>query len=127
MLFKKAYMKDQLGACSIVLQRVVIDFQELSLKFGKEPLITRVSDPVESESGVHLDLRAVDIRDVSKDLMGTKKPVYTDEERLALLNYINALWPRSDGKKTCVYHDAGDGLLHFHLQIPAEVQILIRK
>ncbi len=113
MLFKSPNLKEQLEAASPTLQKICAKFDELSQSnCGIECEITRVTDPVAGESGVHLDGRAADIRDQHEDHV-----LYTSEQALFMVNNINMLFPRDDGKMTCIHHSFGGGPLHFHLQV----------
>jgi hypothetical protein len=112
--FKDAHLKDQFDAAPTLLKLAIEEIDFLAKKFGKSAIVTRVTDAVEGESGVHLDHRAVDIRD---EYMG--KFVFTENERLAILHYINARYPRNDGKQTIIWHSFGGGPHHFHVQVAA--------
>jgi hypothetical protein len=114
MYFKSPELRKQYKVAPALLKLIVEEFQFLSLRFGKEPTVTRISDPVSGESGVHPAGRAMDIRD---EYMG--KYTYEETEREALLNYINGLFPRTDGKKVIIHHSFGGGPFHFHIQIPS--------
>ena len=86
-----------------------------SMRFGIQPVVTRVSDPLygkaHMESGVHAQKRAVDFRD-----QYAGKRLYTDEQVEAITEAINSAFPRRDTFKTCVHHAIEGGNLHFHLQ-----------
>ena len=62
MTFKDPHLADQFIKSSMVLQQIVADFFNYSKReFNIEPVITRLWDPVEGESGVHPDKRGCDI------------------------------------------------------------------
>ena len=84
---------------------------------GITPVLTRVKDVVQGESGVHPDGRGADFRD---KYLG--KSLYSEDERNALISMINAMHPRSDGYKTCIWHSFGGGPEHFHLQVPPKTK-----
>ena len=115
--FKQPHLREQFEQSSHVLKFITYDFDFLSSKFRKDPMITRVWDVVEGESGVHPDKRALDIRDEFNN-----EYYYSEEEVKALINYINARWQRNDGFKTCLYHSFNEGPKHFHLQIPVSTK-----
>ena len=112
--FKEPRLKDQLETAPTLLKLAAEEFAALVAKFGKTAVVTRVTDPVEGESGVHLDHRAVDFRD---EFDG--KFLFSEKERLAILNYINARFPRNDGKDTIIWHSFDGGPHHFHVQVAA--------
>lgn len=107
--FKYDILKDEFTLADPRTRSVVEDFEWLSGEFNKDPMITSI---FRDDSAVHKAGRAIDLRD---EHAGTY--LYTEDERLALVHYINALYPRSDNKKTCIHHDAGTGH-HFHIQVP---------
>lgn len=122
MLFKHDHIEKELeGACP-ALQAIARTFEELSMKLGIEPVITRILDPVTGESGVHQDYRAIDFRNE----MGVGGPrLYTDEQAELLVKQMNLRFPRKDGLKTCIHHAfinhqgrGGRAPYHFHTQIP---------
>jgi hypothetical protein len=112
--FKEPRLKEQFDAAPTLLKIAVEELAHIASRFGKTATVTRVTDAVEGESGVHLDHRAVDIRD---EFGG--KFTYSEKERLAILHYINARFPRNDGKETIIWHSFGGGPHHFHVQIAA--------
>lgn len=87
--------------------------------FGKELVVTRVSDRVEGESGVHGDFRAVDVRDQFKGEF-----TFTENERKAIVHYINAKYPRKDKYAVCLWHSFDGGAYHFHFQVPRDMKLL---
>lgn len=105
-------MRSQYAQVCSRLKKIVASFESLSLKYKVRAVITRVSDKVKGDSGVHEDLRAVDIRGTFKG-----KSYYTKIQVFNILRDINKLYPRSDGYKTAIYHSYGDGPAHFHLQV----------
>jgi hypothetical protein len=115
--FKDAHLKAQYDDAPTLLKHAVEDLAFLADKFGKSAVVTRVTDSVEGESGVHLDYRAVDVRD---EFMG--KFSFTETERLAIIHFINARYPRNDGKQTIIWHSFGGGPHHFHVQVAASTK-----
>lgn len=114
MEFKEPRLIDQFANAPTLLKLAVEELAFIASRFGKTVTVTRVTDAVEGESGVHLDHRAVDIRD---EFNG--KFLFTEKERLAILHYINARFPRNDGKETVIWHSFGGGPHHFHVQVAA--------
>jgi len=113
MEFKSGSMKTQYYNAPALLKLIVEDFERISKQFGIAPTITRITDTVIGESGVHPAGRAIDIRD---EYIG--KRLYTGEQKDALINFINALYIRTDGKKVIIHHAFDGGPYHFHVQIP---------
>jgi hypothetical protein len=113
MRFKEAHMQAQYFSRPTRLLDVCRYFAELSEEMGIEPVVTRVTDTVPGESGVHPAGRAVDFRDESG---GSR--LYTDEQAADIVKAINEKFPRDDGKPTCMHHGFQGGPLHFHIQIP---------
>lgn len=111
MKFKKLHMAEQFNTLPWVVRHVVKTGDEhAQLLFNKEFIVTRVTDKVDGESGVHTDKRAVDVR---------TKGHFTAEECQTLVNFLNARFPRKDRFKTCIYHKGTEW--HLHIQAPKEV------
>lgn len=117
MKFKEPHLETQYQGLPTLLHHVVEDFARLSEEMGITPVITRVTDPVAGESGVHLDGRAVDVRDEHAGVF-----TYSSSQRESLVNQINKLYPRIDGKVTCLHHSAPGSTAHFHFQIAVETK-----
>lgn len=115
LLFKKIYMLDQLKECPKFLQDLVYEFAILSSDtYLVNPIITRVSDPFEGESGVHPAKRAVDFADRGR---------YSKDAIDGLLKHFNEKYKRKDGKPTLLYHVVEGSVLHFHLQVAASMEM----
>ena len=97
------------------LREMALCFNALSAEFGIEAVVTRVLEAVPGSSGVHEVGRAVDFRDAHENAF-----TYNEDQRLALLYYIRAKFPRGDTKKSIIWHSFNGGPHHFHLQIPKE-------
>jgi hypothetical protein len=92
-------------------------FNQMSLKEGVEPVVTRVSDKVDGESGVHPLYRAVDFR--NEYVVGqSKKWLYPIETIEYMVDAINKKFPRNDKKLVAIHHSFQHGPFHLHLQIP---------
>lgn len=117
MKFKSDREKQEFEKAPVILKIIAQEFSRLSRRFGKEAVVTRILHPVEGETGVHLDGRALDFRDYHEG-----KHSYSLDERLSLVSTINALFPRNDGFKTCLHH-AGTAE-HFHVQVPVNLKNL---
>lgn len=121
MQFKSPEMKEELNNACIALKNVAYTFANLSMDVGVEPVVTRVLEKVEGESGVHQDYRAIDFRNEHDG-----KFLYTADQIKHLVEAMNKLFPRDDGKLVCIHHafvdhnhpENGAGQFHFHLQIP---------
>lgn len=118
MKFKALHMKEQFEACPQKLLDVCEAFNQLSLKEGIEPVITRVTDAVEGESGVHRAHRAVDFRNEFQ-FGKSKRWLYPIETVEHILDALNKRFPRTDGRLVAIHHSFNNGPFHFHLQIPA--------
>lgn len=117
MQYKEPHLEAQLSDCPNLLRQMAIDFMLACEELGKPAIVTRVSDPVEGESGVHRENRAVDFRD---EHAGVR--LFTDAEVETLLARINEKYPRRDGRKTLLHHSFGDGPKHWHLQAPVNLE-----
>jgi len=113
-----SYMK-QYDELPLILKFIVKDADEIARAFGKEMVITRVSDKVDGESGVHPDKRAVDCRDQFKGEF-----LFTEDERKAIVHFINAKYSRKDKHSVCLWHHFNDGAYHFHFQVPYETRMI---
>lgn len=117
MKFKSATIMQQYEILPEKLKEICDEFDKLAKDNGITAIVTRVSDPVEGESGVHLDHRAVDFRNQYNN--GTSLvclfPMELVEE---IVETINTLYVRQDKYKTIIHHSFNGGMYHFHLQIP---------
>lgn len=117
MIFKEEHMKAQLEGCSERLQAIARFVDQTSRQVaGKEIVITRVTDPVCGESGVHLAKRAFDCRHQTSEGF-----YYTADQVEAIVKAIIARYPRNDGHETALCHSFQGGMFHVHVQIPAVI------
>ena len=112
MKVKHHHYTEQFNNAPILLQIIAYDFRTRSLEFGIEPVITRITDTVEGESGVHPQERGLDFRDFHMNGC-----LYTEEQSQSIVHYINGKYQRIDDYLVCIHH--GDPK-HFHLQIPLQ-------
>lgn len=96
----------------LLLRIIALDFIAASNAMGIEPIITRILEPIEGESGVHRWHRAIDFRDEFNGLL-----TYNLKQASDILTYINTKYARNDKKDTLISHQFKDGPKHFHLQI----------
>ena len=82
----------------------------------REIIITRVTDAVDGESGVHPAKRAFDCR-----YQTSGGYYYTHEEAEMIRDKVNERFPRKDNRVTCMIHSFNGGMEHFHLQIPFDI------
>lgn len=113
--FKTSQIYDEFRLAPTLLRLIAFDFEKMAMKFGKKTVITNVLFNVRGSSGVHGLGRAIDVRDEFN-----KERLFTDSEKNALVEYINARYPRRDGYKTCMWHNFNNGPYHFHIQIAHE-------
>jgi hypothetical protein len=126
MIFKEEHMKSQLERTSEFLQFMAKKADSLSQEIAGRPLvITRVTDQVQGESGVHPAGRAFDAR-----FQSSTGCYYTRDQAERIRDEINRLFPRPDGKQSCIIHSfrkktqdgsVSVGMEHFHFQIPAKI------
>lgn len=119
MKFKLDHMRKQLDECPHKLQEIALYMDYASrAQFKKDLFITRVTDAVAGESGVHLCHRAFDARVQFFD--GREVQWYlTKDEAAKLADMVNKHYLRKDGKLVCLLHAVDGGMLHLHVQIPA--------
>lgn len=112
-MFKTKRVRKQFKDTPKILKLIVRDFDVVAGLFEKDIVLTRVKDSVKGGSGVHKANRAVDVRN---EHLGKK--IFSDVQAYALVDFINTLYPRTDGMKTVVYHSFNGNPFHFHFQIP---------
>lgn len=120
--FKTKASFEEYFSIPYVLFQMVEMFCDISQSFGVIPVVTRIKEAVEGESGVHRDGRAIDFRDqvtVFDAKLNSYKDIflYTERQQLELLERINRAFPRKDGRKSMIRHSFNSGPQHFHLQI----------
>jgi hypothetical protein len=120
MKFKSAHMMAQYDELPSLLKTIVEEFCELSVQFGVTPVVTRISDPVPGESGVHPAKRAIDFRD---EFSGMR--LYTPDQVEEIVMHLNTKYERQDGKVVCLHHSFKGMPHHFHLQVPIDPKVVI--
>jgi len=121
MKFKKPEMEQELLAASVFLRHMAREFDAASKAIaGQEAIVTRVLEPVKGESGVHSDYRAIDFRSQFDGGF-----LYTEEQIKKLVDHMNGLYVRNDGKVTCIHHSFNGGPLHFHVQLATYLPSLV--
>lgn len=118
MKFKTPREEEQFQSLSLILKLIANDLEVIIDALQKEMTVTRVSDPVSGESGVHLDKRAFDVRD---EFGGIR--TFSDSEVEIILKSINDKWKRNDGFQTVIHHKFQGGPFHLHVQIPVSVKV----
>lgn len=118
MKFKDPGLQPQFNELPVKLQEIALFFDQLTSEMGLTAVVTRVWDPVPGDSGVHEAHRAVDFRDETTGADGKPVYLYTADQVNYITAYLNNLYPRDDGKPTCLHHSFEGGEFHFHLQIP---------
>lgn len=119
MLFKKATLQREYDCLPLLLILVLEEFERASLEIAKiDPVITRIFEKIPGDTDVHSEMRAADIRD---EIDG--KFTYTADQRDYIIDRINRRFPRSDEKKTVIWHSFDKGPMHFHLQISFSTKV----
>jgi hypothetical protein len=128
MKWKDPHLEKEFLELAPHFQDAAFMFEGLSRAYGVEPVVTRVYDPVGCiavgdhkvcESGVHPAKRAIDFRDSHGG-----KHLYSEEQKEELLDRMNSLYQRMDGKMTLIHHSFAGGEPHFHLQWPSDERVL---
>lgn len=117
MKFKTDDLAAQLESRHPLLKEMAYTFERLSLGLGIDPLITRILGKIEGDSGVHDAGRAIDFRDEVDGIW-----TYSAAQVSLLLNSMNSLYARKDGKNTLIHHSFNGGPYHFHLQMAANLK-----
>lgn len=115
MKYKHPHLKEEFETRSETLKQMAWFFERCSMEWGIEPVITRVLERIDGSSGVHEAGRAIDFR----------SSIYTEEQIVKLLDLVNRMYRRKDGKRTLIYHQFNGGAFHFHLQTPSNPALLI--
>jgi len=105
-------MEDQFLKLPFLLKDIAYEFCRLSATVGVDPVVTRVADPVDGESGVHPAYRAIDFRDERGSVR-----LYKPQDVMMINTELNKLYQRTDGYKVCLHHGFAGGPEHFHLQV----------
>lgn len=113
--FKEPHLKEQYETRPPLLLQICADFCALARAFDIEPVVTRVTDPVAHESGVHPAGRAVDFRDVHGIMHN-----YSEAQIAAIVEHLNFKYKRTDGKPVIIHHAVEGSTKHFHIQISVE-------
>lgn len=124
MLFKSRHMRKQLdNEAHPLLKKMAEDFMLMSYEMGIEPVVTRVTDPVAGDSGVHGAGRGIDFR--SEFPHGVFN--YDEYQVKKIVDSLNEKYPRFDGKKTCIHHSFKEGHpFHFHIQVASRANVYKR-
>lgn len=108
--FKEPHFRQQLQNAAPRIRSVVNDIAGELHILGDKAIISRVTDKVKGETGVHQTGRAVDISTRQLDLKTIK----------AIVTTMNLRYPRYDGFETVMYHKAKGGVYHLHIQVPTD-------
>lgn len=125
MPYKTEKVRQEFRDAPVILQMVGEEFKAISRSFGVDPVMTRVKERVKGSSGVHEAYRGLDFRDEQR-AEGKSTFMYTKEQANAICQFINAKFPRNDGKLTCIHHSFKGKEIHFHLQLPVYIKQLSR-
>lgn len=110
-------MEEQYKEAPLALRAIAEYFAQLSANNGVIAFVTRITDPVKDDSGVHEQGRAMDLR--NEYIIGqSKRWLYPQETVEEIVNAINTKYPRDDGHYTCIHHAFEGGPYHWHIQIP---------
>lgn len=123
-LFKTEQARSEFAEAPERLRELVAYFADYACYFcGQSSItVTRVRERLTfgTESGVHPEGRAVDVRDEYWGPNNGLLRAFTDVQAEELLRMVPARFPRDDGRGVIVHHKVNGSLLHFHLQIPFE-------
>ena len=127
MKFKTPQLKVQYKHTPAILKLIFQFFETRSVNlFGIEPVITRLTDPFNGESGVHPANRAIDVRSEYR-FHDINIKTYKEQQVQILLSLVNYRFYRTDGKKTIIHHSFNGGPHHFHIQVPyLSTQLFLR-
>lgn len=117
MIFKRKELEAEYAELSPALKEMVEYFCKVSHFFSVEPVVTRIFEKIDGSSGVHEDRRAIDFRDETIGPHNVRHFLYIVSARRALLESVNELFQRKDGKKSLIWHSFRGMPHHFHLQI----------
>lgn len=117
MNFKYPEMLKQYDIIPDKLKMICLDFDALSKENNIIATITRISDPVKGDSGVHEVYRGIDFRNQYFDGKSFRC-LYSVEVVDEILHVINDKYKRDDGLLTIIHHSFENGPFHFHVQIP---------
>jgi hypothetical protein len=117
MKFKNALAESDYKILPRKLKEICDYFEMLSTEYGVEPVVTRVAEPVEGDSGVHEARRAVDFRCEQYAKKGPSSFLYSPPQTVTIEADINAKFKRPDGRPTCMYHRFHGDPYHFHIQL----------
>jgi hypothetical protein len=120
--FKEPRIYQEYLAAPEVLKWIIDDFIIHSTIFGVKAICTRILGKIDGDSGVHDDYRAADFRQNHGG-----KILYSVDQELAIVKFINERYPRTDGKLACLCHSFNGGPKHFHLQLPDLLKELWQK
>lgn len=120
--FKTPQVQKEFEEATLILQLLAEDFVKLSNHFGIIPVMTRVLEDIPGATSVHPAGRALDFRE---EYQGSF--LYTPEQRVHIVEFINKKWMRNDGKPTIIWHSFNGGPHHFHLQLASDVMVYKKK
>lgn len=117
MKFKTESLEDEYISRPRRLREICEKFDELSKKHKITATVTRVLERIDGSSGVHEAGRGVDFRNEVIAKNGSVF-LYDSKTSKTIVDELNTLYPRTDGKKVCIHHSFNGGAYHFHIQIP---------
>ena len=114
MKFKEPKMILEFFQLHPIVRYMSTHFELLSLEYFKiDPVVTRILEKVDGESGVHQDKRAIDFRNESPK----GAFLYTADQVKFLVSEMNKKFPGEDKYPSCIHHSFNGGNHHFHLQV----------
>lgn len=123
MIFKDQKLELEWLLIPFPLRVIAEDFATKAKKeFNIDSVVTRILEKIDGSSGVHEDHRGLDFRDQHGASF-----LFSEEQRIEMLTYINKKYQRFDGKPTIIWHSFNGGAFHFHLQIPRDVLAYVPK
>lgn len=116
--FKTPQVQKEFQEATLILQLLAEDFIKLSNHFNIVPVITRVLEDIPGATSVHPAGRAVDARDCYDGSF-----LYTPDQRIHIVEFINKKWYRNDGKPSIIWHKVPGSVEHFHMQVALNTMV----
>lgn len=121
--YKLPKLEMELQNAPLLLRMMLRDADQYAqTHFGKALTITRILGKIEGDSGVHSDYRGADCRNQYCGVF-----TFSHDEAKEISDYINDMYERNDGYKSCIHHGFQGGPYHFHFQIAVSTKAYMKK